>query len=77
MYGELVGINTMIITPSGAFAGVGFAIPINTAAKDAQDLIRTGTVTRGYIGVNIQDLNESAADALGLKSTGEPWFPMS
>ncbi|NLP03320.1 MAG: Do family serine endopeptidase [Fibrobacter sp.] len=67
--GELVGINTMIITPSGAFAGVGFAIPINTAAKDAQDLIRTGTVTRGYIGVNIQDLNESAADALGLKST--------
>lgn len=67
--GELVGINTMIITPSGAFAGVGFAIPINTAAKDAQSLIRSGTVTRGYIGVNIQDLNESAAEALRMKST--------
>ena len=63
MEGEVVGINTAII-PYGQ--GIGFAIPVNTAKALIPQLVEHGTVTRGYIGVHIQDVTQELADALGL-----------
>ncbi|MFW6156360.1 MAG: S1C family serine protease, partial [Armatimonadota bacterium] len=51
MRGELVGINTAIASKTGSYAGVGFAVPSNTARSVARDLIEQGSVTRGWIGV--------------------------
>ena len=67
--GELIGINTAIATDgfSRANAGVGFAIPINMVKRVMEDLISDGKVTRGWLGVSIQDVNESMAKALKLK----------
>jgi serine protease Do len=67
--GELVGINTAIATDgfSRANAGVGFAIPINMVQRVMEDLISDGKVTRGWLGVSIQDVNEGMAKALKLK----------
>jgi serine protease Do len=50
--GDVIGINTMIVTGSGGYQGVGFALPINTAAKVYNQIIKTGKVTRGAIGVS-------------------------
>jgi serine protease Do len=65
--GELVGINTMIYTRSGVSVGIGFAIPINMALGIAADLIAQGRVIRGWLGVGIQDLDQTMVRALGLK----------
>ncbi len=67
--GELVGINTAIATDgfSRANAGVGFAIPINMVKRVMEDLISDGKVTRGWLGVSIQDVDEGMARALELK----------
>ncbi|PYU17229.1 MAG: 2-alkenal reductase [Acidobacteria bacterium] len=54
--GEVIGINTAIFTPSGTTAGIGFAIPINTAKLIAQDLINTGRVHRAFLGVEVRAL---------------------
>ena len=66
--GELVGINTAIATDgySRANAGVGFAIPINMVKRVMEDLISDGKVTRGWLGVQIQDVDEGMAKALQL-----------
>lgn len=64
--GEVVGINSAIYTRTGGYMGVSFAIPINMAMKIAEDLIYDGKVTRGYLGVQIDDLDENLAGALGL-----------
>jgi serine protease Do len=64
--GELVGINTAIFSRSGGYQGIGFAIPANAARKIAADLIRDGTVTRGWLGVYIQPLDPALAEALGV-----------
>ena len=66
--GQLVGINTAIATGgfSRANAGVGFAIPINMVQRIMTDLIADGKVTRGWLGVHIQDLNSNMAKALDL-----------
>ena len=68
LYGELVGINTAIATGgmSNSNAGIGFAIPINQAMRIVEDLIATGSVTRGWLGVSIQDIDENMARALDL-----------
>jgi len=68
--GELVGINTAIATDgfSRANAGVGFAIPINMVKRVMEDLISDGKVTRGWLGVSIQDVDEGMAKALKLKN---------
>ena len=63
---KVVGINAAIIGPGGNI-GIGFAIPINIAKSVYKQLITTGKVVRGYLGVNVQDLTESMADSLGLK----------
>ncbi|MDP6569984.1 MAG: PDZ domain-containing protein, partial [Candidatus Marinimicrobia bacterium] len=68
--GELVGINTAIATDgySRANAGVGFAIPINMVKRVMEDLIADGKVTRGWLGVQIQDVDEGMAKALRLNN---------
>jgi len=71
--GAVVGINSAIATNgmSGTYIGYGFAIPINLAKSVAQDLIANGKVSRGYIGVQISDVDAATAKAVGLdKPTG-------
>ncbi len=65
--GEVVGINSAIYTRTGGYMGVSFAIPINMAIKVAEDLIYDGRVTRGYLGVAIDNVDENLAGALGLE----------
>jgi len=64
--GEVVGINTAIATQTGSYMGVGFAIPINLARNIMEQLIETGTVTRGWLGVTLQDVTPELAEALEL-----------
>ena len=66
--GELVGINSMIYSPSGASAGLGFAIPSDLAADVMRQLIAHGKVERGSLGVDAQDLTARVAAALGIKA---------
>ncbi len=67
--GRLVGINTAILSGRGGSGniGIGFAIPVNQAATVLTSLVETGTVQRGYLGVNIDELKPDVAEALGLK----------
>ncbi|MBN1559031.1 DegQ family serine endoprotease [candidate division KSB1 bacterium] len=64
--GELVGINAAIISQSGGFQGIGFAVPINMAKQVMVSLLKNGAVVRGYLGAYIQDVNETMAKALNL-----------
>ncbi len=64
--GRLVGINTAIVSRSGGFMGVGFAVPVNMARYVMDRLITTGKVTRGYLGINIQPLTPQLAKQFGL-----------
>ncbi|MFT5133086.1 MAG: Do/DeqQ family serine protease [Gammaproteobacteria bacterium] len=65
--GELVGINTAIFSQSGGNIGIGFAIPINLALQVTEQLLDTGEVDRGFIGIQAQDLNPDLAEAFGVK----------
>jgi serine protease Do len=65
IYGEVIGINTAIVA---AGQGIGFAIPINMAKNIIPQLIKTGSVTRGWLGVSIQTITEDLARSFGLKS---------
>ncbi len=56
--GEVIGINTMIASRSGGYQGIGFALPINTAVKIYNQLIKTGKVTRGSIGISFKPLDD-------------------
>jgi serine protease Do len=64
--GELIGINTAIATQTGTYIGLGFAIPVNMARHVMESLISTGKVVRGWLGISIQDINETIADAMKL-----------
>jgi Do/DeqQ family serine protease len=66
IFGEVIGINTAIVA-SGQ--GIGFAIPINLARSVAEQLIKTGKVTRGWLGVSIQALTPELAQSFGLETT--------
>ena len=66
MSGEVVGINSQILTPSGAFSGIALAIPINDALQVAEQLRTKGKVERGRVGVSIQPVTEEMAKELGL-----------
>jgi Do/DeqQ family serine protease len=69
--GQLVGINAAIASPTGSYAGYSYAIPSNLAQKVASDIIKFGTVQRGYLGAELADLNkmnEKTAEQLGLSS---------
>ena len=65
--GEVVGINTAIFSRSGGNMGIGFAIPINMTQAIMKSLIATGKVTRGFLGVVIQDVTQDLADALDVE----------
>ncbi len=67
--GEVIGINSAIFSRSGGYMGVGFAIPSNLAKSIAEQLIETGEVTRGYLGINIQELTPVLAESFGLEQT--------
>ncbi|HYE95949.1 MAG TPA: trypsin-like peptidase domain-containing protein [Rubricoccaceae bacterium] len=65
--GEVVGIATAIATEGGGYEGYGFAVPINLAARVAQDLIERGEVERGYLGVEIRPVTAADARELGMR----------
>jgi serine protease Do len=67
--GEVVGINSQIYSRSGGYQGLSFAIPINVAAKVENDILAHGKVTRGRIGIAIQDVNQALAESFGLPKT--------
>ncbi len=64
--GNVIGINTAIYSPSGTTAGIGFAIPINTARRIVADLVRYGRVRRAYLGIQARPLWPGLSEALGL-----------
>lgn len=69
IHGEAVGMNTAIFSRSGGYMGIGFAIPINMAKSIVDQLLEKGKVTRGWLGVVIQDIDEELAKSFGLKKT--------
>ncbi|CAM2141126.1 putative periplasmic serine endoprotease DegP-like [Pararobbsia alpina] len=66
MYGNVIGINSMIFSRTGGFQGLSFAIPINFAMKIKDDLIKSGHVERGRLGVTVQSVNQSLAQSFGM-----------
>ncbi|MEZ2129023.1 MULTISPECIES: Do family serine endopeptidase [unclassified Sinorhizobium] len=64
--GQVVGINTAIFSPSGGSVGIAFAIPASTAKDVVADLMKDGTVSRGWLGVQIQPVTKDIAESLGL-----------
>jgi serine protease DegQ len=67
--GNLIGINTLIFSRSGGYQGIGFAIPATLAKRVLEQIIETGTVTRGWFGVEVAELTPELAESLGLKGT--------
>lgn len=67
--GEVIGINAAIVSESGGFEGIGFAIPSNMAVAITESLIKTGRVTRGWLGVSVQEVTAGLARSLNLKAT--------
>jgi len=67
--GGVIGVNTAIYSPSGGSVGIGFAIPTEVAKDVILSLKDKGSVSRGWIGVQIQGVSQDIADSLGLKST--------
>lgn len=68
--GEVIGINSQIFSHTGGYQGLSFAIPIDVATKVQAQLMQYGKVTRGRLGVTIQDVNQALADSFGLKKPG-------
>ncbi|WP_027167793.1 Do family serine endopeptidase [Mesorhizobium sp. WSM3224] len=66
--GQVVGINTAIFSPSGGSVGIAFDIPASTAKQIVEDLMKNGSVQRGWLGVEIQPVSKDIAESLGLKS---------
>ena len=64
--GKIVGVNTAIFSRSGGYQGIGFAVPINMALRVMTELIENGQVSRGWLGVGIQDMTPELAKAFGL-----------
>ncbi len=67
--GNVVGVNTAIYSPSGGSVGIAFAIPASTVDSVVKQLRDKGSVTRGWIGVQIQPVTKDIADSMGLKNT--------
>jgi len=68
--GHLVGINTAIYSRSGGSMGIGFAIPTSTARAVMESIVQDGKVTRGWIGVEPQELNAELAETFGVSQVG-------
>jgi serine protease DegQ len=67
--GNLIGINTAIYSNNGGSMGIGFAIPINLAKQVMESILTNGSVTRGWIGVEPQNLSKELSESLGLPSS--------
>ena len=67
--GNLVGINTAILSQTGGSIGIGFAIPVSTAKQVMEQLIETGAVTRGWVGVELQEITAELAESFKLATT--------
>jgi len=68
--GEAIGINSAIFSRSGGYMGIGFSIPINMVKEIETQLLKTGKVTRGWLGVSIQNVDEKLAQSFGLAKAG-------
>ncbi|MGR3436625.1 MAG: S1C family serine protease [Shimia sp.] len=66
--GEVIGVNTAIISPSGTSAGIGFAVPSDLAERIVADLADDGSIERGWLGVQLRPVTDEVADVLGLAS---------
>jgi serine protease Do len=69
LQGEVIGINTAIASRTGGYMGIGFAIPSNMAKKVMNDLVNKGRVTRGFLGIQIQNITESIAKRLKIEDS--------
>ncbi len=67
--GQLVGINTAVFSRTGGYMGIGFAVPADTARQVMKQLLEGGRVQRGWIGVDVRDLNAELAESLALPVT--------
>jgi len=67
--GALIGINTAIFSQSGGYQGIGFAVPVNMARQVMDQLVTRGRLTRGYLGVAVQELTPAVARGLGLTAS--------
>jgi Do/DeqQ family serine protease len=67
--GNLVGINTAIFSRSGGSMGIGFAIPVSTAKMVLEQIVKSGSVTRGWIGVEVQEITAPVAESFKLQTT--------
>ncbi|WP_027144378.1 Do family serine endopeptidase [Mesorhizobium sp. WSM3626] len=67
--GEVIGVNTAIVSPSGGSIGIGFAVPSRTAQSVVDQLISTGRIERGFIGVRLQEVTPSIAEALAISGS--------
>jgi len=67
MDGEVIGVNTAIISPTGGSIGIGFAVPSNTAVKVIDQLKQYGETRRGWLGVHVQNVTDEIAGSLGLQ----------
>jgi len=70
VHGEVIGINTALFSKTGGYMGIGFAIPINMAQSVENQLQKNGKVTRGWLGVVIQNIDKELAESFNLKQTG-------
>ncbi len=70
IHGEVIGINAALTNPNGEAVniGIGFAVPINLAKSVIPDLVEKGKVSRGYLGISFQEINQNTAEALNLPS---------
>jgi Do/DeqQ family serine protease len=68
--GRLIGINDAIVSPSGTSAGIGFAVPINLARSVMEGFINGGKVDRGYLGIDLQDVDAGLAKSFGVSGSG-------
>jgi len=67
--GQVVGINSQIYSQTGGYQGLSFSIPIDVAIKVEQQLVQHGKVTRGRLGVSVQEVNQALAESFGLKKS--------
>ncbi len=70
MAGEVIGINSQIYSRTGGYQGLSFAIPIEVAMKVEDQIVKTGKVQRGRLGITIQNLDQSLAESFGMKKPG-------
>ncbi|MCZ7563050.1 MAG: trypsin-like peptidase domain-containing protein [Burkholderiales bacterium] len=64
--GALIGVNTAILSPTGGSLGIGFAVPVSTARSVMEQIVATGSVTRGFLGIEARELTPELAQSLGL-----------